>query len=117
MLKVILRRRVIVEDGVVFDAEREVSLPVAPFVGLRLYNTERVPEGCDESEDPIKEVACDLKTGRIFCYLPVADFRPESSGSQWAEEDVREEYLDWKLGRDHRVKPPSGGEKRSGNHG
>ena len=107
MPTVILCKRVIVTDDLAFDAEREVRLPIPPFVGLCLYNDERVPRGCDPSEDHIEMVAYDLKTGRILCYLPVSDFRPESSGSDdWTEEDVREYYRDWKLERDDLRKPP-----------
>lgn len=35
-MKVTLHKRVIVNDSVAFDAEREVDLPLAPFVGLRV---------------------------------------------------------------------------------
>jgi hypothetical protein len=98
MVPVILHQRVIVADGLVFDAEREVSLPIEPFIGLTLYNTEWNPPGCDESEVEIENIAYDLKTGRLVCYLPVADFRLESSGSDdWTEEGVRQYYRDWKL--------------------
>jgi hypothetical protein len=101
VLKVLLRQRVIVEDGLVFDAEREATLAVQPFVGLWLYNTVCPPPGCDESGEPIEEMAYDLKTGRVICYLPIDDYRPESSGcDDWTEKDVRQYYRDWTLTRD-----------------
>jgi len=99
--KVLLKKRVIVEDGLVFDAEREITLPVQPFVGLDLYNSEWHPPGCDESEDRIESIGYDLKTGRVICYLPIDDYRPESSGcDDWTEKDVRQYYRDWTLTRD-----------------
>jgi hypothetical protein len=107
MVTVILRKRVIVTDGLVFEAEREVSLPIQPFVGLQLYNTEWRTPGCDQSEDSIEEIAYDFKTGRLLCYLPHDDFRPDSSGSDdWTEEDVRQRYRDWKIDPDYPRKPP-----------
>jgi hypothetical protein len=107
MPTVILCKRLIVTDDLVFDAEREVRLPIPPFVGLRLDNSERVPEGCDASKDHIEEVAYDLRTGRILCRLANGDYRPASSGSDdWTEEDVREQYRDWRLERDYLGKPP-----------
>ena len=108
---VLLHRRVIVANALIFQAEREVRLPIEPFVGLRLYNTEWRPPGCDENEDRIKEIAYDLKTGRVLCYLPTDDYRAESSGSdEWTEEDVRQRYRDWTLERVTPRKPPRGTE-------
>jgi hypothetical protein len=104
--KVTLRQRVVLADGCVYDAERELCLPIQPFVGLRLYRTEWSPPDWDGSEEPIEEIAYDLSTGRIFCYLSVVDFRPESSGSDnWTEEDVREKFRDWTLKRDETIRP------------
>jgi hypothetical protein len=103
---VLLRQRMIVADGLVFDAKREVTLPIQPFVGLTLYNTSMQPIGCDLSENAIERVAYDLKTGRVICYLPIDDYRPESSGSDdWTEKDVRERYRAWTLKRDENCKP------------
>src|SRR5260221_6335180 len=56
LLKVLLRKRVIVDDGLAFDAEREIELPIAPFVGLELFNAFWVPPGCDDPEDVIEMV-------------------------------------------------------------
>jgi hypothetical protein len=101
MFSVILHKQVIVSDDLVFKAEREVSLPIPPFVGLNLYNTDWAPEGCDESDDIIEEIGYDLKTGRLICFLPKEDYRPESSGiDDWTEEDIRQHYRDWKLERE-----------------
>lgn len=98
---VLLRQRVIVADHLVFDAERELALPIEPFAGLILYGTHRKPPGCDPSEEHVEEIAYDLDTDRVICYLPTDDYRPESSGSDdWTEEDVWAEYRDWKLTRD-----------------
>lgn len=106
-MKVTLHKRVIVADGVAFDAEREIDLPLAPFVGLRLYGAQWVPKGCDPSEDPIKEVGYDLPSGKLLCYLRHDDFRPEASGSaDWTEDDIREHYRDWKLTREPLGGPP-----------
>ena len=106
MIRVVLRKRIIVSDHVIFDAEREVGLPIAPFVGLRLYNDQWVPPGCDGSDEPIEEVAVDLQSGRTFCYLPNDDYRPEISGSpDWTEDDVRQHYRDWQLRRDSVGRP------------
>src|SRR6266542_158248 len=95
-LKVLLQKRVILAKGLIFEAERELDLPIQPFVGLTLYNTEWCPPGCDESEDGIKEIAYDLKTGRILCYLPIDDFREEDN-NYWTEERVRQRYRAWTL--------------------
>jgi hypothetical protein len=52
---------------------------------------------CYEHDHGIEWIAYDLKTGRIICYLPIDDYRPEISGSHdWTEEDVLEHYGDWK---------------------
>jgi hypothetical protein len=110
-LKVILHQRVIVDDGRSFDAERQVFLPIQPFAGMYLYNTDWAPPGCDDPEERIEEVACDLKTGRMYCFLPLRDFRPESSGCEWPEEDILETYQDWKLTWDSREKKPAKKEK------
>jgi len=75
---VILHKLIIVRDDLVFDAEREVRLPI-PFVGLQLYNTEWTPPGCDETEDRIQAIGYDLKTGQLICYLPVDDYSPEEN--------------------------------------
>ena len=62
--------------------------------------------GCDEAEESVERVAYDLKTGRVICYLPIDDYRPESSGSDdWTEKEVRERYRDWTLKRDESCKP------------
>ena len=93
MIRVVLRKRIILSDHVTFDAEREVGLPIAPFVGLHLYNDRWVPPGCDGIDEPIEEVGVDLRSGRTLCYLPTDDYRPESSGSSdWTEDDVRQRY-------------------------
>jgi hypothetical protein len=111
MLPVTLSQRVILADGVVFDAEREVGLPIPPFVGLQLYNTHWRSPGDDESEEPIEAMAYDLKTGRLVCYLPVDDYRAESIGSaDWTEDDVRERYQDWVLQPDKVPKARGEGE-------
>ena len=103
MLKVILRKRIIVADDFVFDAEREVDLPIPPFVGLQLYNTEWQMPGVDESEDHIEAIGYDLTMGRVLCYLPVTDFRPERSGSDdWTEEEVRQIYRRMHISRKER---------------
>jgi hypothetical protein len=100
MFIVVLHKRVILKDGLTFDAEREVSLPIAPFVGLHLYHAEWVTPGCDESDDDIEKIAFDLKTGQLICYLPEADYRPEHSGcDDWTEEEMRQHYRDWNLER------------------
>jgi hypothetical protein len=99
MPMVFLRKRIIVSDNVIFQAEREVKLPISPCVGIRLYNTEWQAPGCDESEDRIEAIAYDLKTGRTHCYLSTADFRPEKSDAVWSEDDVRALFQDWKLKR------------------
>jgi hypothetical protein len=96
-MKAILRKRVIVSDQLIFDAEREMELPIPPFVGLRLNDTESKTRGGDESEDLVEMVACNPNTGQVYCYLPHDDFRPESSGGHWTEEDVRECYRDWAI--------------------
>ncbi len=97
-LTVVLHQRVVMADGLAFDAQREVSLPIQPFVGLCLYNTLWCPPDCDANEEPIEKIAYDLKTGRVFCFLRVHDYRPESSGSDyWTEDEVREYYRDWTL--------------------
>jgi hypothetical protein len=98
--KVLLRQRVIVDDGLVFDAEREVTLLIQPFIGLWLYNILWHPPGSEESDEPIEEMSYDLKTGQVVCYLPRTDYRPESSGCEWTEADVRQCYQDWTLTRD-----------------
>lgn len=104
MHNVLLHKRVIVSDALVFDAEREVSLPLAPFVGLCLYNTESRPPDGDESEDWIEEIAWDLKTGRVICYLRDDDYRAASSGSlSWTEKEVRRRLQGWSLTPDASV--------------
>jgi hypothetical protein len=103
---IVLRRRVIIEDGLVFDAEREVTVPIQPFVGLVFYNILRTPPGCDDSEERVEEVAYDLKTGQVICYLDIDDYRPESSGcDDWTEAEVRDYYGDWTLKRDETCRP------------
>ena len=98
---VLLRRRVILTHGLIFDAQREVILPIQPFVGLTLYNATWSPPDSDDSEDRIEEIAYDLKSGRLICYLRRDDYRPESSGSNdWIEDDVIEHYRDWTLQRE-----------------
>ena len=105
-VSVILRQRVIVDDSLVFDAERQVTFPIQPFVGLVLYNALRTPPGCDANEEHVAEVAYDLSTGEVICYLGIDDYRPESSGcGDWTEEDVREYYVDWTLKRDETIRP------------
>ena len=56
-LTVLLRQRVIIAERLVFDAEREVTLPIQPFIGLHLYNTTWVLPGSDESEEQIEDMA------------------------------------------------------------
>lgn len=108
MTKVFLCKRVIVTDDIIFDAERELDLPVPPVAGMRLYNTEWRPPGCDDSEDQIEEIGYDHKTGRVLCFLPADDFRAEASGwDGWTEEDARKRYRDWTLKRDKRLMPKS----------
>jgi len=102
---VLLRRRVVVMEGLAFDAEREVALPIQPFVGLVLHDTRWIPPGCEGNECKVEEVAYDLKTGQLICYLPKADYRPEESGCDWTEDQVREHYQDWKLTRDEMCRP------------
>ena len=98
---VVLCQRVIFSDELIWDAEREVHLPIQPFVGLVLLNCEWKPPDFDQSEDPIEHVFCDLKTGRVCCYLPISDYRYESSGcDDWREDEVRERYQGWTLTRD-----------------
>jgi hypothetical protein len=87
-----------VDDGRVFDAERKVELPIGSFPGLRLYNTEWTAPDFDESDDTIEVVASDLKSGIIRCYLPCSDFRRESSGGDWTEDDIRELSWSWPCG-------------------
>jgi hypothetical protein len=101
VIPVVLQKRVIVHDGLVFDAERELHLPVPPCVGMLLYNTEWRPPDCGESEDRVEQIGFDAATGKVYCYLPLNDFRPEFSGSDgWTEEDARDRYQDWTLTRD-----------------
>jgi len=97
---VVLRVRVIVADNLISNAEREVTLAIQPFVGLNLYNSTRVPPGCDFTDEKIQAIAYDLKTGQVICYLPLDDFRRQSSGGDWTEDEVRKRYQDWKLDRD-----------------
>jgi hypothetical protein len=94
-MRVTLHKQVVVSDHLAFDAEREVVLPMPPFAGMRLYGIE-----CDsigEAEDVIDAIGCDLPTGRVSCYLPVDDLRPEFSVGVWTEEEIRERYQDWVL--------------------
>jgi hypothetical protein len=114
MIKVVLQKRIIVDDGHVFDAEREVELPIDPFPGLRLYSTEWTAPDWDESEDTVEEVATDLKSGRILCILTCGDFRRESSGGDWTEDDVRELFQNWTLTRDLSVTRSRGRTARNG---
>ena len=115
LLKVLLRKRVIVDDGLAFDAEREIELPIAPFVGLELFNAFWVPPGCDDPEDVIEMVGFNLKASRIECYLRMDDFRPEASGSdQWTEQDARERYRDWTLTQDDLGNPKNLGSETNG---
>lgn len=105
--KVTLQKRVIFSRDLIFEATRELALPVNPFVGLRLYNAEWRPPGFEESEDEITEIGYDVKTDRLFCYLPTDDFRKEASGSDdWTEQEVRAYYRDWTLKRDIPPKVP-----------
>jgi hypothetical protein len=105
--RVVLHQRVIVDDDNVFRAEREMVLPFPPFVGLTLLQAEALPAGCDPSEDSIREVAYDVATGEVSCYLPCQDYRPEQSGSDdWTEEEIRGYYKDWKLVRDSPIPRP-----------
>jgi hypothetical protein len=97
MIKVLLQRCIIVDDGHVFDAEREVELSIDPFPGLLLYKTEW------GEPDVVEEVASDLKSGRVLCVLPCGDFRRESSGGDWTEDDIREIFQDWTLTLDPSV--------------
>lgn len=100
-LTVVLRKRIILTDDIIFDAEREVRLPIQPFVGLRLYNSEYRPRGFDESEDRIDAIAYDFKTHQVICYFQLDDFREEASGADdWTEEEVRDYHRDWTLTQD-----------------
>lgn len=110
MHTVLLYKRVIVSDSLVFDAEREVSLPFLPFVGLRLFNTEWRPPDCDESEDWVEAILYDLKTGQVICELRADDYRPKRSGacgggngSGLSEGDVRRRLRGWTLTPDRDV--------------
>jgi hypothetical protein len=104
MHRILLRRRVILTDIVAFEVEREVDLPLPPFVDLRLENSVWSPPGCDESEDEIQEIAYDLNSGQILCFLEVDDYRPQSSGnSGWTEAKVRQHYQQWAVKRDEAV--------------
>ena len=94
-MRVTLHKRIVVCDSLALDAEREVNLPVPPFVGMRLYGIEC--ESTNEAEDVVEAIGCDVPTGRIHCYLPVDDFRPEESGGVWTEEEIRERHRDWVL--------------------
>ena len=95
----------IVNDDLIFNAEHDVDLPIAPCIGLQLYNSEWRPAGFDESEVRIKEVAYDLKTGSLICYLPCDDFRYEASGcSDWTEKEVREYFRHWALNASRRTR-------------
>lgn len=97
-LTVCVCRRIVVNDRLLFSAEREIELPIAPFVGLQLFNLVAEPPGCDESDDSIEAVGFDLHTGQIICYLDLDDYRPEASGSDdWTVEDVKDRYRDWTL--------------------
>jgi hypothetical protein len=94
---VLLCQRVILNERVCFDAERELRLPIEPFVGLRLYNT-LIQVSEDDNEEEIEVIGYDLKTGRVSCYLTINDFRPEASGvPDFTEQDIRDEYRDWTL--------------------
>ncbi len=95
MFKILLHKRIIVADGLILEAERELNLPIPPCIGLRLYSTEWTPPGCDDNEDIVDQIAWDVRTGRLHCLLPLADYRPERSGSHWAESDIRELFQDW----------------------
>jgi len=114
MQKFVFIKRVVMSDKLVFDAERELALPIQPFVGMHLYNTEWRPPDCDESDDEIEEIAYDVNTGRVFCYLPVDDFRPESGDDEWTEEEVLEHYRDWTIKRERFDEPPNGWSERNG---
>jgi hypothetical protein len=103
--RIVLYKRVIVADGVVYEAERKLDLPIAPFIGLQLLNTERVPPGCDPSDDEIKEIAYDAKTGCLWCYLRYDDFRIEASGSHWTEKEALAHFKDWTLKREEPLTP------------
>ena len=103
IFKVVLHQRVILSSDLIFEAERELDLPIPPFNGMRLCSTEWSPPDWDQSEEVIDMVYYNLKTGNVECFLPINDFREESSGSDdWTEEEVREKYRDWKLRRENR---------------
>src|SRR5437763_621066 len=97
-IRVLLHKRVVLADDIVFDAERELELPIPPSVGMALFNTEWRPPRSDDSEDHIESIGYDAKTARISCFLPPDDFRLEQSGSnEWTEKHVRDRYRYWTL--------------------
>ena len=52
-MKVTLHKRIVVSNYLALDAEREVNLPLPPFVGLRLYG---IKWDDDEAEDEAAEL-------------------------------------------------------------
>jgi hypothetical protein len=113
-LKVRVCRRIIAADGLFFSAEREIELPMAPFVGLQLFNLVSEPPGCEESDDSIEAVGFDLHTRQIRCYLELDDYRAAASGSDdWTVEDVKDRYRDWTLKQEE----PGGESSVSGRNG
>ncbi len=99
MPKVLLHKRIIADDNLVLEAERKVELPIDPVVWLQLYNTEWSAPDWDDSDDTVEAIALDLKTRQIHCYMPLVDFRPERSGGDWTEADIRERFQDWAITR------------------
>jgi hypothetical protein len=113
-MKVTMHKCVTVSGHVAFDAERDVDLPVSPFVGMRVYGAVWALNGCDRSDDPIEEVGCDLPSGKMLCDLRRGDYHLAASGrDDWTEEEVRKHYRDWKLSPEESG-PPSVGPERNG---
>src|SRR5260370_25551524 len=91
-VKVILKQRVIVSGRLVFEAEREVRLPIQPFVGLVLYHVDWHPPGCDDGEEVVEQIAYDLKNGHLICYFDIHDFRFKASVGHWPAKWIRERF-------------------------
>jgi hypothetical protein len=60
-------------------AEREVTLPIEPYVGLVLYNSHWRPDGCDESQEHIEEIAFDFKTVASSVTSPMTITAPRAA--------------------------------------
>jgi hypothetical protein len=66
-IRVRLNLAVRTEDGWLLFLERDVELPIAPAVGMVLYNLQSTGE--DPSEDVIEQVSVDMKDGSIGAVL------------------------------------------------